>query len=310
MSPQLTVIVPVFNGMPYLKEAVESILIQTYKDFDLLVIDDGSTDMSVMEYLSSLSDPRVKIKQQKNEGLCCSLNNAIAEIKTNFIARLDQDDIALPSRLEEQMNFFIKHPTYSCTVSQTSRMGANGQEFGGYQTSFVESFEDYNLQRHGSIVHSTICFVREKFIELGGYRQYLYPSDDLDLLIRFLENGKVAVINKPLIKYRIHSQAATFKNFRRMQMTTNYVLQMYELRKNGKANIPIDKFMNVVNKTTPYKRLKRDLNDTGQLLLRKAGMHLVNDQIIQGVLNLLIAFLFDPRLVLRRLWALRKLRRL
>lgn len=309
MSSRLTVVIPVFNGMPFLKEAVESILFQTYRDFDLLVINDGSTDSSVIEYLKSVSDSRLKIKNQKNQGLCYSLNNAISQIDSDFIARLDQDDIALPYRLEEQMNFLIEHPTYSCTLSQISRIGAKGQEFVYHQNS-VEPFEDYNLQHHGCIVHSTICFAREKFIKIGGYRECLYPSDDLDLIIRFSENGKVAVINKPLIKYRVHSQAATFKNFRSMQMKTKYIYQMYELRNIGEPDISIDEFINVANKTTLYQKIARGLNENGQLFIRIAGMYLFNDQIIQGLLSLFIAFLFDPSLVLKRLWALRKVRRI
>jgi glycosyltransferase involved in cell wall biosynthesis len=308
MSPKLTVIIPVFNGMPFLKEAVESILLQSYKDFDLLVIDDGSTDSRVMEYLNSLSDPRLKIKQQNNQGLCHSLNNAIAQVDSDFIARLDQDDVALPSRLEEQMNFLINHPTYSCVLSQILKIGAKGQEFVYYQNS-IEPFEDYNLQRHGSIVHSSICFAREKFMEIGGYRQHLYPTDDLDLLIKFSENGRVAIINKPLVKYRVHSQAASFKYFREMEMKRRYILQMYEFRNSGKSDISIEEFINMFDNATLYRQFKKELNETGQLFIQKARMYLFNDKIIQGLISLLIAFLLDPSFVFKKLLVLRKIRR-
>ncbi len=227
MELRLTVIIPVFNNMPFLQEAIESILTQTYRDFQLLVINDGSTDDS-LTYLRTLTDPRIKIINQPNLGLCNSLNNAIYnQVKTEWVARLDADDIALPNRLEEQVNFMIKNPNYSCVFSQIYRIGGSGREFGYYQINSTELITDYHLEKYGSIIHSTGFFQREKFIEVGGYRSFLYPVDDYDLLLRFSEKFPVAVINKPLVKYRIHGESATFKVFWKMQTYSRYVVEMY-----------------------------------------------------------------------------------
>jgi glycosyltransferase involved in cell wall biosynthesis len=185
MPAHLTVVIPVYNGMPFLQEAVESILSQTYSEFRLLIINDGSTDNS-SKYLNSLSDSRIEVLQQDNVGLCRSLNKAVFEhTESEFVARLDQDDISLPSRLEEQVNFMVQNPSYACVLSNISRIGSDGREFGYYETAAKEIIEDYDLQRYGCIVHSTLLFRREKFIEVGGYRQELYPVDDFDLLLRF-----------------------------------------------------------------------------------------------------------------------------
>lgn len=204
MSSSLTIVINVYNGMPFLPETVNSILTQTYSDFRLLIINNGSKD-STSEYLESLKDPRVEVIHQNHLGLGHSLNKAVFEnTESEFVARLDHDDVALPSRLEEQVNFLIQHPGYACVLSNISRIGSDGREFGYYKTETKNLIEDYDLQRYESIVHSTILFRREKFIEVGGYRQALYPVDDFDLLLRFWENAPVAVINKPLVKYRIH----------------------------------------------------------------------------------------------------------
>lgn len=305
MHPRLTVVIPVFNGMPFLPEAVESILFQTYQDFLLLIIDDGSTDDS-LQYLNSLSDPRIEIRQQRNLGLCHSLNGAIAVIKSEFVARLDQDDVALPSRLEEQMAFLVEHPNYTCVLSNISRIDANSREFGYYQNSSLGSVKDYHPKDYGSIVHSTICFRKDKFLEIGGYRQSVYPVDDFDLLLRFWEKEKVAVIDKPLVKYRIHSKAATFKVFQDMQMITRYVTAMSQLRLDGKPEISLDEFRNTLDKSTLQQKLVRYFKQTGMLLFRKAGLLIGNGQVIQGILSLLGAFLCNPQFVSKRLLTLRK----
>jgi glycosyltransferase involved in cell wall biosynthesis len=225
MKKSLTLIIPVYNGLPFLKETIQSALNQTYKDFRLLIVDDGSSDKS-LDYLKTLTDPRIEIRCQSNKGLSTSLNQAVASSDTEFIARLDQDDLAVPYRLQEQINFLTSHPEYACVLSGISRITESGREFGSYKTETLEKISDYKWGAFGCIVHSTICFRRESFLALGGYRSSLYPVDDYDLLLRFEEAYKVAVINKALVQYRIHSNAGTFKTFRDMEMKTRYVEEM------------------------------------------------------------------------------------
>lgn len=305
MSPRLTVIIPVYNGMPFLPEAVNSILSQTYSDFRLLLINDGSTDSS-SEYLASLDDPRVEVIQQNNLGLCHSLNQAVFDrTESEFVARLDQDDVAFPSRLEEQINFLIQHPGYACVLSNISRIGGDGREFGYYKTEAKDLIEDYELQRYGCIVHSTIVFRREKFIEVGGYRQALYPVDDFDLLLRFWENSPVAVIKKPLVKYRIHGKASTFSSFWTMETNTRYVLEMHQRRVEGKGEIPFDEWVEL-DKPSGVERLMRYIRGVGKLYFREAGKLIGEGKNLQGVFYLVIALSCHPSFVTKRLLALRQ----
>src|SRR3989338_10709157 len=110
-TAKISVIMSVYNGMPYLPEAVKSILNQTYKNFEFIIIDDASTDQST-KYLRFLKDKRIKlIKNSKNLGLAASLNKALKFAKGEYIARMDADDISLPKRFEKQVKFFKKHPS-------------------------------------------------------------------------------------------------------------------------------------------------------------------------------------------------------
>jgi glycosyltransferase involved in cell wall biosynthesis len=303
MQQKLTVIVPVYNGMPFLKETIQSILNQTYKDFHLLIIDDGSTDES-SEYLKTLTDPRVEVRYQNNMGLCASLNQAVASSNSELIARLDQDDIALSFRLQEQIDFLTSHPDYACVLSRISRISQSGQEFGSYETDFSEEISDYMQILHGCIVHSTICFRRESFLTLGGYRSSLYPVDDYDLLLRFEEVYKVAIINKALIKYRIHSQAGTFKTFYDMELKTRYVEGMASRRRSGNPEVSLMEFSHTLNQAPLLEKWKRNINGRGRLMFRHAGLRIGEGKYISGLYSLVGACLLTPKLTFQKLLAL------
>jgi glycosyltransferase involved in cell wall biosynthesis len=293
MQHNLTVVIPVYNGMPFLKETIQSILDQTYQDFHLLIVDDGSTDGST-EYLKTLTDSRVEVKFQKNMGLCASLNQAMLSSNSNLIARLDQDDIAAPTRLQEQINFLNSHPDYSCVLSGISRF-TSGMEFGSYQNDYTEEISDYTQVIYGCIVHSTICFRRESFVALGGYRPSLYPVDDYDLLLRFEESYKVAVINKALVRYRIHSKAGTFKTFSDMEFNTKYVEEMASRRRAGMPELSLTEFGETLNQVTSWEKYSRNINGIGRLMFRRAGLMIGEGNYINGLYNLVGASLLSPK---------------
>src|SRR5262245_44814994 len=107
--PKVTVLMSVYNGMPYLTEAVDSVVGQTLKDWILLIIDDGSTD-GTAAYLDSLTDPRIQVVHQENRGLAGALNHGVDLCQTEYLARLDADDVALPTRFEKQLAFLEARP--------------------------------------------------------------------------------------------------------------------------------------------------------------------------------------------------------
>jgi glycosyltransferase involved in cell wall biosynthesis len=300
MQQKLTVIMPVYNGMPFLSETVESILCQTYKDFHFLIIDDGSTDES-LKYLESLTDPRIEVRSQSNVGLCNSLNQAVESCESELIARIDQDDIASPSRLHEQVTFLTSHPDYDCVLSNISRITESGKEFGAYEINSLEEISDYCSKLYGCIVHSTICLRRESFLRLGGYRSFLYPVDDYDLLLRLEESYKVAVINKPLVKYRIHSKAGTFGTFHDMEFKTRYVMAMTTRRRAGEPEMPLLEFSQTLDQAHWLEKWHREVSSMGKLNFRRAGLMVGEGQYVMGILNLVRACFLAPRFAFGRL---------
>jgi glycosyltransferase involved in cell wall biosynthesis len=264
-SPNLTVIVPVYNGCCFLSDTVESLLQQTYRDFHILIINDGSTDDSAI-YLDQLTDPRIEVRHQKNQGLCATLNQAIASCTTEFIARLDQDDIAHPEKLQQQMDFLTANPDYDGVLSNITRITASGKELGHYASSSTQPIDDYQSSRYGCIVHSTLCCRRDSLLRVGGYRAALYPVDDYDLLLRMEEQCRLAVINQPLVKYRIHSQAGTFKTFASMDLKTRYAEAMAQRRRSGRLELSLTEFTEIAMQGHSLKQLQIRLNRQGRLM--------------------------------------------
>ena len=117
---KVSVVIPVFNGMPFLKETIDGILNQTYSNFELIIINDGSTDDSE-EYIETLKDSRIRYISQNNIGLCNTLNKAFSLAKGTYIFRNDQDDISEPKRLEKQIHA-LEESTYDCVFSYITKL--------------------------------------------------------------------------------------------------------------------------------------------------------------------------------------------
>lgn len=303
MHSKLTVIMPVYNGMPFLSKAVDSLLQQVYKDFQLVIIDDGSTDDS-WRYLESLTDSRIQIRCQKNLGLTETLNQCVASVQSEFIAFLDQDDVASASRLQEQMVFLDKHPDYACVLCLVSKITASGKEFGYYKLNHSEPIIDYQ-PRMGCIVRSTMCIRRQAFLQVGGYHSSAYPVDDYELLLRLWDNFKIAIINKPLVQYRVHSSSLTFQVFQEVQVKTRYVEAMSRSRQAGEPEVSFAAFTQTLDQTNLFGRLSRQFQAYGMLLFRKAGILFGDGKVLTGGFALAGAFLYYPQFVAQRLLARR-----
>lgn len=214
--PAVSVLMSVYNGERFLAEAVESILTQTFPDFEFLIIDDGSTD-STAEILAAYArgDSRVRVVSQKNKGRTASLNEGIQLARGKYIARMDADDISLPQRLEKQLEFMTAHPETVLLGTAVEWMTQAGQIFR------VENFPGGDaelreaLRRENPFRHPTILMRKETVVAVRGYRQLFDESEDYDLWLRMAEVGQVASLDEPLVKYRIHPKQASASNAKR-----------------------------------------------------------------------------------------------
>jgi glycosyltransferase involved in cell wall biosynthesis len=210
MTPRVTVLLAVYNGGAYLAEAVDSVLEQTFRDFELLLVDDASTDDAI-EVLPR--DPRIRVlPNERNIGQIPSLNRGLREAQGEYVARLDADDVCLPRRLERQVALLDAHPEVDLTATWTDVVDSAGRLWAPVRPR-IDSFADFVSQivtGRVHLVHPSIVFRRDVVIDLGGFDETLNASEDQDLYRRLvLARRETRVVPETLLRYRRHEQQMT-----------------------------------------------------------------------------------------------------
>ncbi|HEX8323966.1 MAG TPA: glycosyltransferase [Tepidisphaeraceae bacterium] len=206
LSPALSVVVSAYNSQRYLREAVESILNQTFRDFELILIDDGSRDDTLQiarEF--EARDNRVRLITRPNKGLTPSLNEGIDLARAPIIARMDADDVCMPDRFELQMKFLAENPDVVLLGAQVELVDPYGVHIGDCE--YPPDHDAINARLIGGdggvMPHPVVMYRTDAVRKLGGYRvKFNNSSEDLDLWLRLSEVGRVANIPKILLKYR------------------------------------------------------------------------------------------------------------
>ena len=203
MTPKISVILPVFNAQIYLRESIESILSQSFTNFELIIINDGSTDQS-LEIIQSYTDERIKLINQANAGLPISLNRAIAIAQGQYLARQDADDISLPSRLAEQAAYLDEHPACALLGSWANILLDNSPTDRALQHPHLNGDIALKLLFFNCFVHSSVM-IRKCALEKSGLypeERNKFPPEDYDLWLRISKSFEVANIPKALLQYR------------------------------------------------------------------------------------------------------------
>ena len=197
-QPLVTVLMPVFNAEAFLKEAVDSILNQTLSNFELLIVEDGSTDTS-LSIIQSYNDARIRIiKNESNIGIAASLNVGIQNSSASLIARMDADDVSRPERLQKQYNYMTAHP--ECVLLSTWAQEMSQEGVPVNIEMFKTEYYYYNMTFENWIYHPTVMYRREAVLAAGGYAQAY--SEDYALFCKLLRTGKMHNLNEVLLDYR------------------------------------------------------------------------------------------------------------
>ncbi len=205
---KVTVLMPVFNSELFIKAAIDSILVQTYTNFEFIIINDGSKDGSDA-IIRSYIDKRIRyIDNQKNKGIVATLNEGLALSTGKYIARMDADDISLPHRLEKQVAFLENNPDYKLCGSKAIAINFEGKKL--YKLNRPTDFEHikvFNLFRN-AFIHPTIMADTKVLKEFGYQEDYKYAEDYL-LFSQLTINYKVANLDERLLNYRLHDASIT-----------------------------------------------------------------------------------------------------
>lgn len=244
-KPKISVIMAVYNGMPYLKQAVESILSQTYKNFEFIIVDDGSKD-NTWQYLKSLKDKqslrssakaaiikqslrsspkaaglkRIKlIRNKKNLGLAVSLNKALLTVSGDFIARMDSDDISLPTRFKTQIEFLLDHPQIDICGSWADLIDKDSKIIGEKKYPVKDQDIKKALNWYSAIIHPTFMARIFFYTHLKGYNPKFDLAEDYELLLRAKSKFKMANIPQKLLLWRLWGKRRSRQDMERMDRT-------------------------------------------------------------------------------------------
>ena len=213
-APAVSVILPVYDAGPYLREAVESVLNQTWTDFEFLVTNDGSTDGSgaiLDEYAAA--DPRIRLTHRGNAGYTHALNAMLGRARGRFVARMDADDACRPERLAKQVAHLEAHPGCVAVGTGVRNVDPDGDPIDAPAVVTDHAGLVAGLLREpgaaGSIAHPSVTLRADAVRAVGGYRGEFEPAEDLDLWLRLAEVGTLANLPEVLLDYRIHPASVT-----------------------------------------------------------------------------------------------------
>ena len=202
---------PAYNSARYLRESVTSLLNQTFEDFELIIIDDGSTDdtLALLRELTK-SDCRVRIVTQANRGIANSCNAALSLARGEFVARMDADDVSLPERFEKHVAYMREHPDCAVVGSRVMLIDPFGSPLHSphHDVDHDKILAGLMAGVGWSIVQPAAMMRRSTMLAVGGYRTGIDASEDLDLFLRMGEHGKLANLPEVLLNYRQHPDSA------------------------------------------------------------------------------------------------------
>jgi len=207
MPPSISVVMPVHNGESFLAEAIDSILEEPLSELELVVVDDGSTDSTpsiLADYAAR--DPRVRVHREEGDNLATVLNRGFRLCRAPLFARLDADDVCVRGRLQAQVEFMRDHPDVVLLGGQALLVNEEGEDFATARYPQEDLELRTALATGNPFVHSAIAMSRTAFEAVGGYRENLDHAEDLDLWMRLSEQGKLANLPQPIVKYRIHAR--------------------------------------------------------------------------------------------------------
>ena len=211
--PRVSVLMSVYNGERYLRYAIESILVQTFTNFEFIIVDDYSTDRTP-EILDQYTDPRiVRLKNDTNLGLTKSLNRGLAVARGQYVARQDADDVSLPERFERQGLYLETHSECVLVGTAYDLIGDQGEVMVQITPLTESQAIKPALQTFNRFVHGSVMMRRDSLMQVGGYREAFKRSQDYDLWLRLTERYEVANLPEVLYQFRQTKETISFESF-------------------------------------------------------------------------------------------------
>lgn len=293
-QPFITVGMPVYNAMPYLPEAVESLLAQQCRDFEILAIVDGATDAS-LSYLRSVRDPRLRILTQPNQGVTGTLNRLLAECRTPWLVRQDADDVSRPQRIARLLDAIQAAPEAGMFYSFANYHPSGS--LGTFRCSRGTPSELRRIVRNGyllSICHPTVALNVEKTLALGGYRVGLH-NEDADLWWRMALQHDIRCIPEELVGFRQHFSSVSARNLAAQSAAALYVQYLLLSHLSRRAPRPFTAVQMLLRQLLSPRTLR------AKERLRACNIHLAQSRCLRAAVSFAACAATSPSYLLRRL---------
>lgn len=305
MPQPVSVIMSACNAAHYIGEAIESVLAQTHRELEFIIIDDGSTDGTLAlarEWASR--DHRIRVIEQANAGMGAALNRALLLASNEMIVRLDADDVMRPNRIERQLAFFGERPWLALAASFIEYLDDQGRPCGRVTSRLVTEEAVRRLIDDDDLIglhHSSVTMRRSAVLAVGGYRPQFWPADDIDLWNRLVEKGNGLLVQPEyLTRYRIHGRSVSLTSLRQARMKVAWVKACMRSRRRGLPEPTEAEFL-ATRRAQPWqRRVDRWRKDTARILFKKTGLHWADRRIGALMLTLIAASLLDPGYVVRK----------
>lgn len=288
-TPLVTVLMSVYNSERFLSEAIESILNQTFEDFEFIIIDDASVDGS-LAIIKSYNDKRIVLVEHKeNQGLPKGLNEGLRLARGRYVARLDADDVSRPDRLKAQFDFMAKHPGVVVLGSGWNIISELGRKITYQPVAEKLDAGKWILFVSTPFGHPSVMFRKKDALAVSGYNENLRSAQDYDLWSRLRSVGEFANINKPLINYRITSTGISVSKRAKQLDNANKIINV--LWQDNNNPMPITSWSKLWPKSIKLKEEKKYFT---YLHLDFARRYMINKNTKASFQHIIGAFLISP----------------
>ena len=295
------------NGLPYVEQTVQSIFAQTFFDWEFVIVDNASTDGSAesIERISK-AEPRVTLlRTDKDLGHSGGLNLGLQHCRGAWIARIDADDIALPSRLERQIEFLRANPDLKVTSCLAYYINAQGDRVGKsfHDLTTREAYARYLRKNLAiGILHPGAVINRIELNEVGGYRQEYGPANDIDLWARLSERGALILVQEEyLMEYRVHEASETAQDFEHSRLKYQWARDSMRARRKGQPEPRWEEYVYGRLHAPWWKRLNRWRKTNARRLYRQAAQSLISRHAVRAFIEMAMATLLQPTYTVPRM---------
>ena len=302
MNPVVSVVMPVHNSEAHIAEAIESIQSQTFSDFELLVVFNGTTDSSrniAAKYAAM--DKRIKLLECPDIGAAAAMNHGVARAKAPWISRMDSDDIALPEKLERQMLFLSENQDVAALATHGDIVNTSGKRVASFSGKGPTTREDFQRQRLGLIylLASSVVFSKEASDRIGGHRVDYHTSQDIEFWSRLADEHTILSIPETLVLYRIHGSSISMRRYFEQCRNARRAEFNMRLRRRGDSELTEQEYLDFEQRQSIITRTRFLLKDRSRYWYRRGASRLADGH-VTGSGWIVLSLLTYPPAVVRK----------